>query len=261
MDTLDKKCKGKFERLLVYFTGFTANDFIGISEEDIIESVECKDKLIARIFFRKYLSEYFNAPDDPFKDLKWMTSPHISKDEPICITSEGLLDLRRRVVGNAFTKTMPIPFFALIKESPEPLILADVKTKLEPDQNERVKTIDLSNTNLVDYDIHTIVDLVMACPNCSVVNLSFNRFRGGDFEFDQALKKLLHMEQIQFVDVTNNEFASSVKSDFFKFLDSGRLSRLIFVPPTWLDNGGWKTVIGGSYQLIVKSAHEKYYNS
>jgi len=243
-------CTGKFEPLSKYLEGITSTDFALLNEDDLVDLVDSKHRILMKLFVRKLQSRlYQNASDDPFSSD---TSPSKIPQEKVLVTPKGVLDLSKEVASIS------------VKLANTPYIPLDSLSSLYHKERGAIKVLNLSACNLVDQDLPTIAHFVSTLPNCEIVNLSNNHFHGiGEGKIkartDKALFSLLDEKPLQYLDITINPLASVDRRDLFEKLKSTHLQKLIWIPFSWLDGRGWRTLIEPTQQNLVLETHRTYY--
>jgi len=213
------------------------------SLEELVDSAKPEDKLLMTIFAKRYLLSGLEQ-SDPF-DL--FPSEYVEEKEP----RKDILDMKGKLVSIVYSS------LSRNKKTPKEL---ENSLKMDPP---KVKEVDFSNCNLLDQDLEAIAEIVRLCRPV-VVNLRGNRFHGYDLktqkEVDDALKNILAVAEVQFVDVTVNPLASTDRRDLFETLDKAQFKKLVWIPQSWLKAGNWKALVSKAemYQTITQT-HEQYY--
>lgn len=129
--------------------------------------------------------------------------------------------------------------------------------------SKNLKVLDISSNHLVDKDFSPVVEFVTECmPNCREVNCKRNRFygTGTDSNFMSELELLINLPSIEFINIANNQFATSINKDFFHNLQPIFCEKLIWIIEPVLDEPIWKQLAGNNNIEIIANTHRKYYH-
>lgn len=92
---------GKFERLAEYFGEMTVGDLTSLTEDDLLESVTAKDKLVMRVLLSEKLRPYLDKPD-PFSLPGNKPVLRISAAPSELRVVTGYLDLEQQLMSSRF---------------------------------------------------------------------------------------------------------------------------------------------------------------
>jgi len=248
LENAESMCTGRYQPLSEYFKGYSKADLEKLDEEDFLEIAKPEHRILMKLFIRNLQSSWF--PTDPFDSV---SSPRLPS-ENIAVTEDGVLNLKHEVVSKMF-KNDRLPFISI----------TSLSSKFKNDRM-AIKNLDLSDCNLVDQDLPIIADFVLSLPNCEILNLSYNRFHGmrdgpERIRMDKALEDILVHKKLRFLDVTGNPLASVDRKDLFKKLTNKQLTKLIWIPFSWLEGKGWQSLVADKQaQEVVLTTHRTYYS-
>jgi hypothetical protein len=167
--------------------------------------------------------------------------------------SDGSVDLSESILSSAYEK--------VARSSPTPGISKSFNELMK--MKDAITSLNLSCNNLLDVDLPIIANFVTQCPNCSIVDVSLNRFYGNDEKrrliVDEARGTLLRQPAIKVVDICFNPVASVDRADLFHRLSREALAKLIWVPKIWLSAGRWKDMLPEANVELVEETHNKFY--
>jgi hypothetical protein len=265
----------KFDRLRTTLGSVDLEEIRLVNEADFVDSFPAHDRLLALVFYRKYVVPQLPAfvrstavPDlgDVYYDDGESAAPARMKASPRVI--DGVLLLNSVLITakfSAFSDEIRIPIHEI------PALLE----KIPRQDIETLTGVAMAKNSLLDVDMRFVLKTAKAIadkrPQDSApfwVMLTLNRFHGYDKDtredFDQNLIALLSIPQISFVDLTMNPFSSVDRRDFFSTVDSALLMKLIWIPQPWVAGGGWKNVVSNrasSEQDPIAEVHNRYYAS
>jgi hypothetical protein len=251
MALVEKNLPKRFKPLFKYFRGVTYTDLAYLSEEDLVAGVTPEEKLLMIVLIREHLLEHLDKPN-PFLAREFdpaVVGPTLRVDD------SGVLNLRQAVISSRFfnVRTVLIP----VKE---------LWSRIKSDFGDpgTVKQIILASNNLMDEDMTYIADLIKQLSQCAVVDLSCNRFYGAVEPqkgiVDQALRAILQLDHVKYVDVTTNALASIDRKDFFHSLSESDLEKLIWIHRPWLLGESWHCLVPEASRDTVIKTHRAYYN-
>nr|QYA18619.1 hypothetical protein KOM_12_350 [Clandestinovirus] len=251
--SVESLCEGKFAPLAQYFdSAITVQDLNDLDVDDIVECVDNKHKLLAKIFWSSILSNILDNPD-PFYSVESNNA-----DDSINNFSEDVLSFRDRIVSSKVPENSLPNYLYRIDLLPNHL-------KQRPNLD-KCKVLDLSRNNLTCHDGQYIVECAKVVPNCVFVDLKVNRL--SDCLAPVAwLFDLAKLEHVQYIRVTQNVLATIESNEFWKIVRESTddhknilLEKLIWVDEYWIaKNGGWQKMIDPEFINVVKSVHDKFY--
>src|SRR3990167_7417588 len=92
----------KFANLMEYFKGLSRDDLAELTEDDLIESVEPKDKIRMKLLIKHHLQKFLQNPN-PFDSLSLVPRFKTAPSFPIVL--EGILDLKKKEVSKKFKES------------------------------------------------------------------------------------------------------------------------------------------------------------
>jgi hypothetical protein len=235
----------KNNELKDYFKHLEISDLKYFSADFLVQSVKPEHKLLMHLFAKKEIANYLDQDDTCDIDIRTegiMISETPSEEQ----LSPNIANYRGQLVSilfsqHRFKKTIPM----IVDEIDRP-----------------VEFLDLSDNSLMDADMTEIKKLVEKI-RPTVVNLAGNRFHGYDqtyqAEVDQALKDILAIEDVKFVDITCNPIASIDRSDLFDTFTEKDFQKLVWVPQHYLTGGVWKNIVSNSaFHNKIVETHFNY---
>jgi len=250
LDTLLENLEAsKFKDLQGVWNYITLDDLRFLGHDDLLSLVPAdnpKKRVLAQLFLKKYLNAFQQS--DPFSSFQ-EAKEHDAK----LALAAGKFVFSGRVISSRF---------ASVARDRIPMSNLDA---LNIQNLDKVLVLDFSECELWDCDMQYVFRLASKCTACTHVNLSDNRFYQS--ALDDALRSLLNLSSILYVDITINPLASVDRIDFFKTLDSSQLRKLIFIPAAWLQGEGWRVMIreqvsaDSTLVQAVMTTHQKYYAS
>lgn len=241
---LEQLCVGRYEPLKRYFIGLTIDDISEFDDDDIVNTVERKDKLLIRIFIKNVLK--------PTPQKKIQEPP-----PPLVLTNEGELELNNKLLSITWAA----------QHIDRLIPVTDLWSRIESEVHDltRIKIINCAENNLHDVDMPVIASIISLLPQCRIVNFSNNRLHGlrnpDKQHLDSNLKQILNLSHVQYMNITSNAIASVDRMDFYTNLSDYELKKIIFVLPQWVIPGGWTILIPDPQrQGIVRQAHMNFYN-
>ena len=234
----------RFGRLKKYFRGVGVDELRFISASELVLDAEPQDKPLMRALTRKILSFLSDLVRDSDSE-----SDFDRKEE------EETLDLTQKIHSSKFDHWINLDSKSILR------IISELDHQ---DSSAAVKVILMSGCSLFDVDLPDVIRLVSLFPQVAFVDLSFNRFRGGNYCNGAVRDWLLGAKC--YVDLSTNSFSTMDNRDFFRDErnDKSVFERLIFIPKGgWLKTGGWKLLFNGrkDYQQIcdtVIRAHKRF---
>ena len=245
---------GRFETLRQYFENIYDSDLTTLSKDDLIKVANAHDKLLMSVFVDSKLS--------PFMDQSII--PH-QNEEPaeVCVVSLVsdvvgrflLINLRKKL----FSSKSPSKYLTeKIKISQVGNIVVDCIHHIET--TNKLTIIDFSENFLIDSDLFFIKDVIQTLPNIpTIIRLRTNNF----YQADTILMDLIHMDVVQFIDLSMNPFASYDRRDFFA-TDNVELRTLInrkviFIPRLWMEKKSWRKLVPVDSVHQILTCHNEYY--
>lgn len=239
MSQVSSRCVGRYAVLAEDLGDMTFDDLMKQDVHDLIGKARDENKAIMGDFIRQRLQEFYPALSrHNQEDSKDAHLSHLTVDFFIAhMGDDGSLDMSGRVTSARFAgrNSRSMSTSELVDQ------LKDIPVK----SLQSVKTLNLSKCNLLDRDMELIFDAVRLLPNCSIVDLSWNRLSGVDnTNFNITLIELLTIEHIDFVVVAGNPIATVDRKDLYQNMDLELLKKIVWIPKDWIGPGTWKRVIG-----------------
>jgi hypothetical protein len=227
--------EARFLPLKEYLNGVLVEDLVNFWDEDILETVDKKDRLLMKIFLRS-------------------TREQIESQ----ITAQGVvldgcvLDAHSRVCTSVFGSSLEpvnrVPVQQLLLSLPS-----------EASFFPTVEVLDLSGNDLLTEDLIHIDEIVSALPNLKQIDLSYNRMANSTPDALEPLKRWLGQKQIK-VHVLFNNFIDS--QEFINSLQQLELMNLLWIPPNWLEGRGWTAKFASSERIQwVYTSHRHWYDN
>eukprot|EP00047_Mylnosiga_fluctuans_P010291 m.15673 g.15673 ORF g.15673 m.15673 type:complete len:268 (-) comp3054_c0_seq1:98-901(-) len=255
------QCSGDFSPLQEYFGKLTVGQLARsrVTEQDVLEAAAPTHKMLMRVFWNEKLAGLVVcAGSDPFAALWTPSCGDSSHSES---TIDTTLNLNGKMISCRFKAFKPVH---------SPVYSSDELAKsFTANQLHNVKRAIFSSNNLLDLDMEHITHFVeQMLPACEIIDLSNNRFHGYPLRetLDIPLLRLLNISHVHFVDITINGVATVDRVDFFQFLATQQvlLSKLIFVPESWIAAGHWRRLFTSCSSEVVEGverSHRLYYKS
>lgn len=252
-------CVGRFGNLSAYFIGITIGDLAHMTRDDVLGSVtEPQHRMLMAAFYGEVLSPLRSTPkastlapdSSAFRVLG--RNPRTNKLD-LSVSSSGGLNLRKCLVSVAVQALRP-----------SVATVDNVVASLSPAESLSIRSVDMSNNDIMDTDLVTLKLFFEPLRNIESVSLANNHLHGLHEPFggqlDELLRSLLTRDAIKFVDITGNNCASIDKIVFFRSLAAEHISRLIFVPESLVSTSGWHALLA-SADLVPKvyAAHKRYF--
>jgi hypothetical protein len=222
--------EARFSPLQHYLVGITVEDLMNFQDEDFLEAVDKKHRLLMKAFLR---------------------STREKIDEEIAaqgvLLDGDVLDAHSKVHSSAFgTSWVPVdrvPVQQLLHSFDRSLL-------------DRVKVLDLSGNDLIAEDLIHINNIVQALPNLEQIDISFNRMAKSDSDNYDLLKQWLDKKGVH---VVGNYFVDT--PNFALSLSSAQLKNLLWIPPNWLEGRGWSALFANhpDQEKIVYDSHKTWY--
>ncbi len=237
----------KYDALAKYFGQLTVVDVESFSEEEFVETVQYKHRLLMRSFYRNELCKL------PQSRIEYVQCAEVQPAQLTIVQRRVVLDLRQKAVSLQFANSLPtqIPVNKLVE-----------KMKLKNLNPQFTLDICLANCFLRDDDMQYVEQLLQYFVKCQRLDLSGNRICGSESQADTMLLAMLDegkYPQLEYVDVVRNPVASIENKELFESLTSSQLERLIWVPAAWIEGATWRTMVKPEMYDTVIQAHKKYY--
>ncbi len=242
----------KWMSLAPYINLIEDSDLKHLEQAELIDFAKPKHKALMKLFILKYLEPYLSSHDpfgyDPLGNSTWARLPgDTTKPDASSFLSEKKLDLHDRIVPEDY-KTVERAKHTI----------SDIAAEFA---GKAIEHLDLSNNILKEEDMETIAKFCLQIPNLLQVDLSNNCFCGEAQKVESALKRILGIKSVRFVDISGTDMVCYRQRIFFNQLCDDELKKLIWVPRNWSLNGneGWKEVIDASHHETVISTHMIFY--
>jgi hypothetical protein len=225
--------EGRFEPLKAYLNGVTVGDLVNFEDEDFLETVSKKHRLLMKIFLRSTREK-----------IESQTAGQEYLDGDV-------LDVHGRACTSVFFGNSWVP----VNRVPVQQLLLS----LSPEDQNNAKVLDLSGNDLLTDDlIH--IDNIVEKLQLEQIDLSYNRMVKSDNpEAFIPLKRWLREKQIK-VHVLFNYFIDS--KEFIEGLDDTELSNLLWIPPNWLEGRGWTSRFASQARTqLVYDTHKSWYST
>lgn len=247
----------KFSPLLPYFEGIEISDLKTLTPEDLKKNVEPKHRILLHLLIDQVLKTYLLQPVHPQSPLR---VPIYLPNDPFTLEKfspepDGTLNLRSQLSSTLLSKGV----------NSRAINCKEFFQRIDGDALEKTRRLICSHNDLFDCDVKYLSKAVAAMPNCSEVDLSFNRLYGTSEEtkmlLDTNIKSMLELSHVNYVVVIGNVIASLSRKDFYQDLKEEHLKKLIWIPKEWLAGNGWKSVLENvNFHPMVEKLHQKYWN-
>jgi hypothetical protein len=246
METLEQIMGDRWAPLKIYLEGLEVEDLINMHEDDIIDSVEPKHRLLMRAFTRHLFSVTRDKPAIP-------AIPAITDN------SNAYFDLSGKQLSERFR----------CRTSMHHLISNLCNLTVHP----CVQYISLRQNQLFDSDLKYVKNFLeqftKTSTNQVTVDLSENEFDGTkptmiSAQFIYDLIQILDLEKIEYVCLCDNPFA--VRLSVFQQSHPKFYQKLIWMPEQWFEpDSYWEKSLRSTYSyydiVTIRHAHDEYYKA
>ena len=260
-----------FDGLLKYFKQLRREDLVGLTEDEIVATVELEDRLLTRVFVKRHLAPFLESNTGRFdpRTARETHSPFVDES--------GCLHLERNVCSAA----LPYVPTGLTASAELPRTLLEAALTRSSKTVDDITSVNLAHCQLFDADVPHIDALVKKLPRWTELDVSGNRLAGRSGA-DKLLRQFIGgashgagdsassssvSPSSRVVNITGNQLATIDGKAFFKSLGDKELLNLIWIPESFLDTPpgeGWYTMLreGADRDTLasqVKDVHVKYY--
>lgn len=216
---------------------------------DLIRDVETTDRMLMRIFIRKYLLPLRQRPRELLEPTQELFT---TSEEGVTVVAVGKM---------------------IASDSANVPTLRITITKLHAmiiEYNSPVRLINISMNNLISTDmryaaamVEDLNDKKLIAPSGLILDLSLNKIHGikGGEEVEDAIAKITSCDMVQYLDLRINPLISVDKRNFFQKLTSespiGR--KLIWVNEVHLPTHSWRSMVSESVIKVVLDIHKEYF--
>lgn len=283
-------CVGRFETLREFFDPIiTVGDLKELGEDGIVSVVPTGKKLLMKLFLATILppkpSPRHEEPDREGNNGKVALEsptpmPNFLKTAPPSTTflrdakgndikpqppsRDDLFDPSGTVL-NAEGRCLSVVLRGL---NPSRIASDDLVTLIEKeplDVLERVVRLNLAKNDLFDDDFPNVDKLVDLLPNCTIIDISWNRFSGTSQStlepgtVDRLLKSLLDRPKTLILFAVGNRLASLDRIDLIKSLTDEQFLKFVWIPEDWVDRHEWEGMVRGRDLRMVRFLHYRAY--
>ena len=248
---LDPNERRKFEKLQVYFQDLTLAD-LGETEDpdDLIRDVETTDRMLMRIFIRKYLMPLRKRPRELLEPTQELFT---TLEEGVTVFAAGMM------IASDFASV-----------SSQRITITKLHAMII-EYNSPVRFINISKNNLISTDMRYVAAMVedlndkkLIAASGLIVDLSLNKIQGikGCEEVEDAITKITSCDMVQYLDLRINPCVSVDKRNFFQKLtsDSPTARKLIWVNEVHLPTYNWRSMVSESVIKVVLDIHKEYFS-